>query len=156
MELRTGSAETTLDPKGRVSIPVRFRDQYQGQLVITRSMEKCLWVMTAPVWERYEQGLRSSSKAEDQNYKEWNILEYTIIGQAQGVELDNAGRIAIPSTLRKYANLSNEGKDCIIINGRNRLSIWDSETFEAYCAENEPFAQVAMNKLAAQEVFRTG
>ena len=153
MELKTGSAESTLDEKGRVSIPVRFRDQYQGELVITRGMERCIWIMTAPVWERYEQDLRSRSKEENLNDEEWDVLEYKIIGHAQGVELDKAGRAAIPPTLRKHANLS---KDCMVINGKNRLSIWDSETFETYLEEKDAIARAAMNKLGAQEIFRTG
>ena len=153
MELKTGSAESTLDDKGRVSIPVRFREQYQGDLVITRGMERCVWIMTTSVWEHYEQDLRTRSKEENLNDEEWDILEYKIIGHAQEVELDKAGRIAIPSTLRKHANLS---KDCMVINGKNRLSIWDCETFEAYLAEKDTIARAAMNKLGAQDIFRTG
>jgi len=153
MELKTGSAESTLDDKGRVSIPVRFREQYQGKLVITRAMEHCAWIMTTPVWKRYEQDLRVRSKEEGLNDEEWDVLEYKIIGHAQEVELDKAGRIAIPPTLRKYANLT---KDCIVINGLNRLSIWDSETFEAYLEQKDPVARAAMNKLGSQDIFRTG
>jgi len=151
MELKTGSAESTLDDKGRVSIPVRFREYYQDDLVITRGMEKCAWIMTAEVWERYESDLRKRSKEEKLNDEEWNILEYKIIGHAQGVELDKAGRIAIPPTLRKYANLS---KDCMVINGKNRLSIWDAHTFESYLDEKDTIARAAMNKLGAQDIFR--
>ena len=153
MELKTGSAESTLDDKGRVSIPVRFREQYQGALVITRAMERCIWIMTASVWERYEQDLRNRSKEENLNDEEWNIIEYKLIGHAQEAELDKAGRIAVPPTLRKHANLS---KDCMVINGKNRLSIWDSETFEAYLEEKDAIARAAMNKLGAQDIFRTG
>jgi len=153
MELKTGSAESTLDDKGRVSIPVRFREQYQGDLVISRGMEKCIWIMTASVWERYEQGLRARSKEENLNDEEWEVLEYKIIGHAQGVELDKAGRIAIPPTLRKHANLT---KDCMVINGKNRLSIWDCETFEAYLEAKDAIARAAMNKLGAQDIFRIG
>jgi MraZ protein len=153
MELRTGSAESTLDEKGRVSIPVRFREQYQDKLVISRGMEKCVLVMSFPVWERYEQDLRARSKEEGLNDEEWDVLEYKIIGHAQEAELDKVGRIAIPPTLRKHANLT---KDCMVINGKNRLSIWDCETFEAYLQEKDAIARAAMNKLGAQDIFRTG
>ena len=151
MELKTGSAESTLDDKGRVSIPVRFREQYQGDLVITRGMERCIWVMTTPVWERYEQDLRVRSKEESLNDEEWDILEYKIIGHAQEVELDKAGRIAIPPTIRKYANLS---KDCFVISAENRLSVWDSDVFNTYLAEKDMVARAAMNKLGSQDIFR--
>jgi len=149
MELKTGSAESTLDDKGRVNIPVRFREQYQGGLVITCGMEKCAWIMTSLVWERFEQNLRSSGA--HINEEEWEILEYKYLYQAQMVELDKAGRIAIPPTLRKYASLT---RDCVVINGKNRLSIWDSGVFEAYLAEKDSIARAAMNKLGSQDIFR--
>ena len=149
MELKTGSAESTLDEKGRVTIPVRFREQYQGELVITWGMERCAWIMTSSVWEHFEQNLRSSGALI--NEEEWEILENKLLNQAQPVELDKAGRIAIPTTLRKYANLT---RDCMVINGRNRMSIWDSGVFEAYLADKDTIARAAMNKLGSQDIFR--
>ena len=150
MELKTGSAESTLDDKGRVNIPVRFREQYQGELVITWGMEHCAWIMTPPVWERFMQALRNSEKL---TQEERHILEDKHLNQAQIVELDKAGRIAIPSHTRKYANLS---KDCMVISAENRLSIWDSDTFDAYLADKDAVARAAMNKLGSQDIFRTG
>jgi len=149
MELKTGSAESTLDDKGRVNIPVRFREQYQGELVITRGMEHCALIMTLPVWERFVQRIRNSSMLAQE---ERDIFEYKLLNQAQMTELDKAGRIAIPSPLRKYANLT---KDCLVISAENRLSIWDSGVFEAYLAEKETVAREAWNKLGSQDIFRS-
>ena len=148
MELKTGSAESTLDDKGRVSIPVRFREQYQGDLVITWGMERCAWIMTPPVWERFERALRDS---ETLTQEERLILEDKHLNQAQVVELDKTGRIAIPATIRKYASLS---KDCMVISAENRLSIWDSRVFDAYLAEKDVVARAAMNKLGSHDLFR--
>ena len=150
MTLKTGSAESTLDDKGRVSVPVRFREQYQGELVITWGMEHCAWIMTPLVSERFVQVLRSSEML---TQEERHILEDKHLNQAQVVELDKAGRIAIPPTIRKYANLTRE---CMVISAENRLSIWDSGTFDAYLAEKDALARVAMNKLGSQDIFRTG
>ena len=150
MELKTGSAESTLDDKGRVSIPVRFRENFQGELVITRGQEHCAWVMTPEVWERFEKQLRSSEKL---TQEERLILEDKYLNQAQVVELDKAGRIAIPVTVRKYANLQ---KDCMVIRTENRLSIWDSGAFDAYLEEKDTLAREAMNKLGSQDIFRAG
>ena len=150
MELKTGSAESTLDDKGRVNIPVRFREQYQGELVITWGMEHCAWIMTPAVWERFEKALRSSAML---TQEERLILEDKHLNQAQVVELDKAGRIAIPQTIRKYANLT---RDCIVISAENRLSIWDSGTFDAYLAVKDDVARAAMNKLGSQDIFRSG
>ena len=148
MELKTGSAESTLDDKGRVSIPVRFREQYQGDLVITWGMERCAWIMTPSVWERFERALRDS---ETLTQEERLILEDKHLNQAQVVELDKTGRIAIPATIRKYASLS---KDCMVISAENRLSIWDSRVFDAYLAEKDVVARAAMNKLGSHDLFR--
>ena len=148
MELKTGSAESTLDEKGRVSIPVRFREYYQGSLVITWGMEHCAWIMTPAVWKNFERTLRTSDKF---TQEERLILEDKHLDQAEVVELDKAGRIAIPPTLRRYANLS---KDCIVVSAENRLSIWDSDTFDSYLAEKDKLAREAMNKLGSQDIFR--
>ena len=150
MELKTGSAESTLDDKGRVSIPVRFREQYQGELVITWGMEHCAWIMAPNVWDRFVKALRNSEML---TQEERHILEDKHLNQAQVVELDKAGRIAVPPTIRRYANLS---KDCMVISAENRLSIWDSATFDAYLAEKDALAKAAMNKLGSQDIFRAG
>ena len=148
MELKTGAAESTLDDKGRVSIPVRFRDQYQGELVITWGMEQCAWIMVPAVWERFENALRNSEML---TQEERLILEDKHLNQAQVIELDKIGRIAIPPTIRKYASLT---KDCTVINAENRLSIWDSGVFGNYLAEKDVIARSAMNKLGSNDIFR--
>ena len=149
MELRRGSAESTLDDKGRVNIPVRFREYFQGELVITRGMEHCAMIMTPAEWERFEQPVGNP----DVNPEEWEAFKNKHLNQAQLVELDKAGRIAIPSIIRKYANLN---KECMVIRDDNRLFIWNSDDFEAYLAEKDAVARAAMNKLGAQNIFKTG
>ncbi|MCL2472702.1 MAG: division/cell wall cluster transcriptional repressor MraZ [Treponema sp.] len=148
MELNRGSAESTLDDKGRVSIPVRFREYFQGELIITRGMEHCAWIMTPAVWERFEKAFRNSGTL---TQEERLSAEDKYLNQAQVVELDKAGRIAIPSSIRKYASLT---KECMVIRDENRLSIWDSGAFEAYLAARDEITRSAMNKLGSQDIFR--
>ena len=148
IELKTGAAESTLDDKGRVSIPLRFREQYQGELIITWGMERCAWVMTPLVWERFQRSLRDSTVF---TQEERLILEDKHLNQAQVVELDKIGRIAVPSTIRKYASLKRE---CMVINAEHRLAIWDSGVFEAYLTEKDVVARAAMNKLGSHDIFR--
>ena len=149
MELKRGSAESTLDDKGRVNIPVRFREYFQGELVITRGMEHCAMIMMPAGWERFEQPEGNP----DVNPEEWEAFKNKHLNQAQVVELDKAGRIAIPSIIRKYANLTRE---CMVIRDDDRLFIWNSDDFEAYLAEKDTVARAAMNKLGAQNIFRAG
>ena len=150
MELKTGSAESTLDDKGRVNIPVRFREYFQGELVITCGFEKCALIMTPAVWENYERVFRNSDMLV---HEERQILEDKYLNQAQVVEIDNAGRIAIPPVIRKYANLT---RNCMVIRTESRLSIWDSAVWEAYLAEKDALARAAINKLGTQDIFRAG
>jgi MraZ protein len=150
MNLKTGSAESTLDDKGRVSIPVRFREQFQGELVIAWGIEQCVYIMKPAAWGYFEQNLRNP---EMYTQEERRILENKHLHQAQIVEIDKAGRIAIPPTFRKYANLT---RDCMVISAEERLSIWDIATFDAYLAENDAIARAAINKLGSKDIFRAG
>ena len=150
IELKTGSAETTLDDKGRVNIPARFREYFQEKLIITRGMQRCVLIMTPPVWKNFEKTLTES---ENVNQEERSVIEDKHLNEAQVVELDKVGRIAIPSIFRKYANLS---KDCIVIRNEGRLMIWDSDVYDAYLAEKDPIAQTAMNKLGSRNIFKAG
>jgi MraZ protein len=148
MELNRGSAESTLDDKGRVTIPVRFRQYFQGELIITRGMEHCALIMMPAVWERFEQAEVNSSVL---NQEEREAFRNKHLNQAQVVELDKAGRIAVPPIIRKYANLS---KDCTVIREEDRLSIWDTGDYEAYQAGIDELAKAAMNKLGSQDIFK--
>lgn len=148
-EQKTGPAESTLDEKGRVNIPIRFRDQYQGELVISRGMDPCIWIMTPSVWETIKQDIK---KTGEYSAEEWMALEEAFFCQAQQVELDKIGRVAVPSVLRKYANLS---KECVVISTGDRLSIWDSDTYGAYIKEKNAVIRAALNKIGRQNIFKS-
>ena len=148
MELKTGTAESTLDDKGRVSIPVRFREYFQGELIITWGSEQCAWIMTPAVWERFERSIRNS---EVLNPKQRRQLEAKHLEEANEVELDKAGRIAIPPRTRKYANLT---KDCLVIRSEDRLYIWDVATRDAYLSENAPETLEAWNLINDQDYLK--
>ena len=147
MILQRGSDKSTLDDKGRVNIPVRFREFFQGKLIITRGQERCVWIMTPVLWERLEQ---AEGVSEELPQEEWEAFVNKYLSQAEETELDKAGRIAIPQIIREYANLT---KDCIVNRDRDRLSIWDRGIWDAYLTENNPLANAAMNKLG-QDIFR--
>ena len=145
MELKTGSADSTLDDKGRVNIPVRFREQYQGELVMTWGIDQCIYIMTLPAYEHLEKTLRNSAEFS----KKWRILQHKHFAQAMPVEIDKAGRIAIPPTFRKYANLS---RDCMVISSAlGYLSVWDTDTFYSYLAKNDELAQAAFDERSSTE-----
>ena len=146
--LETGSAESTLDDKGRVNIPKNFREHFQGELIITKGVEPCAMVLKPEVWERVKQ----VEKSEELTYSEREALKRRLYNHVDVVEIDNVGRITIPPIIRKYAKLT---RNCIVIRDEDRLLIWDSDVYNAYEEENDPIARAAMNKLGSQDIFRT-
>jgi MraZ protein len=148
VELKTGNYPTTLDDKGRVSIPSKLRDRYSGELVITWGMKPCAWVMRPEVWDRVAEKLTNSDLVTEE---ERLLIEHKYINQAQVVELDKAGRIPIPATIRRYARLT---KECLVISAENRLEIWDEEFFFSFLEENQEAIQTAMNKMGSLKLFR--
>ena len=148
MELKTGSSESTLDDKGRVSIPVRFREQFQGELFMTRGLEPCVWIMTPAAWENLKKNM---SDPEVFTPELRRYYKDTLIDPKKEGKLDEKGRIAIPPAFRITANLT---KSCFVVNGGNRLSIWDFEEFNTYIRKKEEVATAALDK-ANIDIFST-
>ncbi len=118
-----GRFEYTIDPKGRVNIPARFRDQVQqsGQdgFVVT-NYSGCLYVYPAGEWSRIEEKLARVSSVD----RKLNTFLRFFVGAAVEVAPDKQGRILIPSSLRDYAGLE---KDVVIIGMPNRFEIWSAD-----------------------------
>lgn len=121
-----GRHEYTIDPKGRVSIPPRFRDQIlesgQDTLVITNYSD-CIYAYPASDWSRIEEKLSKVSSVD----KRLNTFLRFFIGGAVEVAPDRQGRIPIPPTLRAYAGLD---RDAVIIGMPNRFEIWSRERWD--------------------------
>ena len=119
-----GRFEYTIDPKGRVNIPSRFRDQLtesgQETVVITNN-ENCIFAYPAGDWERIEQKLAANVSSVN---RKKNAFVRFFVGGAVEVAHDKQGRILIPPSLRGYANLE---RDVVIIGMPNRFEIWDRE-----------------------------
>jgi MraZ protein len=152
MELKTGAVESTLDDKGRVGIPLRFRDRYQGDLVITWGMQPSAWIMKAEAWEKVSARLANLDFTVEERF----FFEHRYINQAQVVELDKAYRIAIPGAIQKYAKLT---KECMVVSAENHLEIWDKAFHFAFADEGAPLAQgvlaqSVMNKMGSIRLFK--
>ncbi|GHU68269.1 hypothetical protein FACS189447_10740 [Spirochaetia bacterium] len=104
--------------------------------------------MTPEVWNSVSGKLMSSDAiSEEERFR----IEYHYNASAQVVELDKAGRIAIPATTRRYAKLT---KDCLVISMENRLEIWDAAYFDTFTEENRPIMQEAMKKMGSLKLFK--
>ncbi|MBI3637994.1 MAG: division/cell wall cluster transcriptional repressor MraZ [Candidatus Rokubacteria bacterium] len=123
-----GRFEHTIDPKGRLSIPARFRDALAeaGDRLIVVPNESALEVHPIEEWERIEEKLN----AQPTFTPEVRRLSRVYMSRAKEVALDGAGRILIPPDTRKQAGLD---KDVTLVGGgRKMFEIWDRQRFDEY------------------------
>ncbi len=119
-----GEYEHTIDAKGRVAIPAKFRNQIDHGAVISKGMGVCLSVYTTERWEEKSNEL-VAGKASD----ELRDFERRIYPSASEIELDGQGRIVIPAKLRTYAKL---GTEITVAGVRDHFEIWDRATWQTY------------------------
>jgi MraZ protein len=124
-----GGPVLTLDVKGRITVPARWRDMLvatvQGQMVVTKNPDGCLSLYPLPVWEQFETSLLSLT-TEDEAWRRF------FVGSATEVEIDSASRVLIPPELRSWAGLEREVKFMGV--GPN-FELWDMARYEAREAE---------------------
>jgi MraZ protein len=117
-----GATKVTLDDKGRMVLPTRYREQIsaqsQGKLIVTVDREQCLLIYPLPEWEQTERKLMSLPSLHPQSRK----LQRLMVGHATDVELDGHGRFLIPPELREFAALQRLGW---LIGQGNRFELWD-------------------------------
>ena len=119
-----GEYEHTIDAKGRMAVPARFRAQMDRGAVISKGMGTCLSVYTITRWEE-----KSNELVAGKTSDELRDFERRIFPSAGEIDLDNQGRIVIPAKLRKYAGLENE---VTIAGVRDHFEIWDRSAWQAY------------------------
>jgi MraZ protein len=117
-----GVTALTLDSKGRLAMPARYREVLQvrcaGKLVITADSASCLLIYAAPDWEPIQQKLMSLSSFNPRT----RDLQRLLVGNASDVEMDAAGRILVPAPLRKFAALD---KEVALVGQGARFELWD-------------------------------
>lgn len=119
-----GEYEHTLDTKGRLAIPARFRSQMGPGAVLSKGMGSCLSLYTLERWEEKSNELVARMASD-----ELRDFERRIYPSACEVELDGQGRIVIPAKLRTYAQL---GTNVTVIGVRDHMEIWDRDTWQSY------------------------
>jgi MraZ protein len=128
-----GRVETTIDSKGRVVFPVKFREvlmnRYDDRLIIT-NFDKCLIVVPYQEWIGIEERMNSLPMLK----KEVNALIRYFISGAEECSIDKQGRILIPQQLREYAKLE---KKIVLAGVLNRVEIWDKERWVEVIKKSE-------------------
>lgn len=122
-----GATKVTLDAKGRMAIPTRYRERLAtrcgGQLVATVDIDYCLLIYPLPDWEEIERKLmRLPSLNEDARR-----LQRLMVGYATEIEMDGHGRILVSRELRDFASLE---RQAMLIGQGNKFELWDDERWK--------------------------
>jgi MraZ protein len=120
-----GDYQHTLDAKGRVSLPAKFRGEMTGKLVIAKGLDECLYVYPADEYNAFVEELVSR---EDFDPRIRKVRRFFTTGAVE-TEFDSAGRVSLPMNLREYARLT---KDVAVTGNGNRIEIWDAGAWSAY------------------------
>lgn len=119
-----GEYEHTIDTKGRVAVPAKFRTQMNRGAVVSKGMGTCLSVYTLDRWEE-----KSNELVAGRSSEELRDFERRIYPSASEIELDGQGRMVIPAKLRVYAKLEGEAT---VVGVRDHFEIWNRAIWQAY------------------------
>ena len=125
-----GEFHHNIDEKSRLIIPSKFRSELGERFIITKGLDKCLFVYSEVEWNKIMQKVSSLQFTK----KNVRAFERAFIGGASTIEFDKQGRINITSPLVRYADIQ---KECVIIGVNERLEIWSLEEFNNYMKVNE-------------------
>ncbi len=131
-----GEYNHSLDNKGRVIVPARFRDQLGEEFVVTKGLDGCLFIYDNTEWTKLEEKVRNLPLS-NQGARQFSRL---LLAGATICEVDKQGRILIPANLRKHAKLE---KDVALVGVGSRIEIWDQEIWDRMNEESDD--ALAMN-----------
>lgn len=134
-----GEYHHNVDEKGRLIIPSKFRLELGEKFIITRGIEKCLFVYSMDEWNKIVEKLKDLPFTR----KDYRSFMRLFISGATVCELDKNGRINIPNPLSNYAGIV---KECVIIGVNERLEIWSLDKFNDFFNDNiDNFSDIAEN-----------
>lgn len=136
-----GEFQHTLDSKGRLIMPAKFREALGAKFVVTRGLDGCLFGYPMDQWEQLEQKLSEMPLAK----KDARTFVRFFYSAATECEIDKQGRINLPTSLKNHAKLD---KNCVVIGVSNRIEIWDETRWEEFSnVAEESFDEIAENMI---------
>lgn len=120
-----GEHEHTIDLKGRVIVPSKFRDDLGSKFIVTKGLDNCLFIYPNDEWKVLEEKLKTLPLTS----KDARAFVRFFFSGAAECEVDKQGRILIPSNLREYAELD---KDVKVIGVSTRVEIWSKTRWHEY------------------------
>ena len=125
-----GEYSHSIDAKGRLIMPAKFREQLGDEFVVTKSPDKCLYVYTNEEWKNFEEKLATLPIT---NKGTRQFVRFFLAGAAT-CEVDKQGRILLPAVLREYAELD---KEVVLVGTSKRIEIWNKDRYLADQKEYE-------------------
>lgn len=125
-----GEYRYNLDDKGRLAIPTEFRQKLGDEIIISRGIEKCLYVYSLDDWNKLVLKISELSFTK-KSHREFSRM---FLSGAFRKEIDAKGRTNIDNNLLSYAELK---KECVIIGVGHRIEIWDKDVWENYYLEHQ-------------------
>jgi MraZ protein len=115
----------SIDDKGRITIPAKFREELGDRFLVTKGLDSCLFVFPMPEWLKFEEKLKELPISRPQARE---FVRFFYAGAAE-CEIDKQGRILLPLPLKQHARLD---KDAVVVGVMNRVEIWSPALWETY------------------------
>ena len=139
-----GEYRHNIDEKKRLVIPSKFRSELGVEFIITRGIDRCLFVYPKNEWNKIVEKLKTLPFTQ----KDARNFSRLLLSGATVCEIDQTGRVSITSPLIEYADIT---KECVIIGVNDRLEIWSKESWDKFMNDNmDNFSDIAEN------LFTTG
>ena len=135
-----GEYKHTIDVKGRMAIPSKFRGEITIGAIITRGLDRCLFVFSEKEWQKLAEKITALPLSQSNS----RAFARLMLAGASDVALDAQGRILIPEYLREYAGLK---KQVVVAGVYNRAEVWDKDTWDKYKEKTESASDEIAEKL---------
>jgi MraZ protein len=133
-----GEYRHSFDTKNRISLPAKFRKELGASVIVTRGLDKCLFVYPKSAWKKEAEKISKYSTGSAAG----RGLSRLMLAGASEADIDSAGRILVPDYLKSFAGLSDKG---VIAGVSDRVEVWDEKAWDAYTktmeAEADQFAE---------------
>ena len=137
-----GEYQATIDEKGRISIPAKFRPDLKTKVVVTRGLDNSLFLYTAPEWKKLAEKL-ASLPISTANTRAFSRL---MLAGAMDCDIDKQGRIILPVFLKDFAKIT---KKIVFAGLYNRIEIWSEELWQAYKTQTEQQSNAIAEQLGS-------
>lgn len=130
----------SIDDKGRIAVPMKFRDDLVKGAVVTRGLDTSLFLLPLEEWGKLAEKLASLPLGQASS----RAFSRLMLAGAMDVKLDGQGRFVVPEYLREYAGLR---KNVVVVGVHNRVELWDEEEWKRYSQKTEEDAEAIAEQL---------